>query len=101
VSVPSDTSPDGYSTCDPSPISPATPRSAVLGKDNHQLALVPLSVLKEQSRNAVPYSFPVAFSHNDWLGDRGLRVDESRISACRYSCLDDSADGVPVPLSSW
>jgi len=96
VSLPPDSSHDGYSTCDPSPISPATPRSAVLGKD--QLALVPLSVLKEQSRTAAPYSFPVAF-HNDWLTERP--DNDSRISACRYSCKEDSSDGVPIPLTSW
>ncbi|KAJ7257684.1 hypothetical protein C8J57DRAFT_1516578 [Mycena rebaudengoi] len=43
VSLLSDVLQDGYSTCGPSPISPATPRSAVLGKD--QLELAPLSVL--------------------------------------------------------
>ncbi|KAJ7183679.1 hypothetical protein C8R46DRAFT_1067619 [Mycena filopes] len=72
VSVPSsdrDSNSNSNSTCDPSPISPATPRSAGGGG----LALVPLAVLKEQSRKAVaPYSFPVAFSHNDWLGSRHL-----------------------------
>ncbi|KAJ7680048.1 hypothetical protein B0H17DRAFT_1206193 [Mycena rosella] len=98
VSVPSDASHDGTSTCDPSPVSPATPRSAVLGKD-HQRALVPLAVLKEQSRMAAPYSFPVAFSHNDWLSDR--TDSDSRTSACRYSCVDPSSGGVPVPLTSW
>ncbi|KAJ6489020.1 hypothetical protein C8R45DRAFT_250536 [Mycena sanguinolenta] len=94
VSVPSDSSLDGNSTRDPSPISPATPRSAVLGKD--QLALVPLSVLKEKSRAAAPYSFPVAF-HNDWLTDAARPDNDSRISACRYSCRDDSSDGI----SAW
>ncbi|KAJ7830405.1 hypothetical protein B0H14DRAFT_2593317 [Mycena olivaceomarginata] len=54
VSVPPDISRDGDSTCDPSPISPATPRSAVLGKD--QLSLVPLSVLN--SRAARPLRTP-------------------------------------------
>ncbi|KAF7375641.1 Transcriptional repressor XBP1 [Mycena sanguinolenta] len=94
VSVPSDNSRDGNSTCEPSPISPATPHSAVLGKE--QLVLVPLSVLKEKSRTAAPYSLPVAF-HNDWLTD-GVRPDnDSRISACRYSCRDDSSDGI----SAW
>ncbi|KAJ6543567.1 hypothetical protein DFH09DRAFT_1390749 [Mycena vulgaris] len=96
VSVPSDVSRSSDSTCDPSPISPVTPRSAVLGKD--ELALVPLSVLKEKSRMAAPYSFPVAFSHNDWLADGG---HDARISACRYSCIDESAEAVPVPLASW
>lgn len=94
VSVPSDTSRDSDSTCDPSPISPATPRSAVSGGG---LSLVPLAVLKEQSRTAVPYSFPVAFSHNDWLG----ASKDSHISACRYSCRDESSEGVPIPLASW
>ncbi|KAJ7765943.1 hypothetical protein DFH07DRAFT_1014563 [Mycena maculata] len=98
VSVPSDSSRDGDSTCDPSPVSPATPRSAVLGRD--QLALVPLSILKEQSRMAAPYSFPVTFSHNDWLVERGLSEEnDSRISACRYSCMTDSSEGAPVPLT--
>ncbi|KAJ7318808.1 hypothetical protein DFH08DRAFT_926744 [Mycena albidolilacea] len=96
VSVPPDISRDGDSTCDPSPISPATPRSAVLGKD--QLSLVPLSVLKQQSRTAAPYSFPVVF-HNDWLTD-DARPD-SRISACRYSCMEDASDSTPLPLTSW
>ncbi|KAF8177125.1 hypothetical protein K438DRAFT_64027 [Mycena galopus ATCC 62051] len=101
LSVPSGSSRDGDSTCDPSPISPATPRSAVLGKD--QLALVPLSVLKEQkSRTAAPYSFPVAF-HNDWHTD-GVRPDhDARILACRYSCREDCSDGPPLSLTgtSW
>ncbi|KAJ7503248.1 hypothetical protein B0H11DRAFT_577527 [Mycena galericulata] len=103
VSVPSDNSRDGYSTCDPSPVSPATPRSAVMsGKD--QLSLVPLSVLKEQSRKTAPYSFPIAFSHNDWLTERGLGGDadnDSRLSACGYSCKVESPDSAPVPLKSW
>ncbi|KAJ7028273.1 hypothetical protein C8F04DRAFT_1266168 [Mycena alexandri] len=94
VSVPSDISRDSDSTCDTSPISPATPRSAVSGGG---LALVPLAVLKEQSRTATPYSFPVAFSHNDWLG----AGKDSYISACRYSCRDESSEGVPVALASW
>ncbi|KAJ7705736.1 hypothetical protein B0H14DRAFT_3645236 [Mycena olivaceomarginata] len=70
------------------PISPATPRSAVLGKD--QLSL---------SRTAAPYSFPRPSFHNDWLTD-GARPD-SRISACRYSCMEDASDSTPLPLTSW
>ncbi|KAJ6578117.1 hypothetical protein B0H19DRAFT_575954 [Mycena capillaripes] len=105
VPVPSDLSRDGdsTSTCDPSPVSPATPRSAVLSTSKNPLALVPLSVLKEQSRMAAPYSFPVAF-HNDWLTDRTENGNDSRISACRYSCMEGSSSsdgGVPVPLASW
>ncbi|KAJ7221820.1 hypothetical protein B0H12DRAFT_302508 [Mycena haematopus] len=91
VSVPSDSSRDGNSTCAASPISPVTPRSAVLGKD--QLSLVPLSELKEQSRTAAPYSFPITF-RNDWLADVVRPDNDSRISACRYSCREDSSDGV-------
>ncbi|KAJ6468671.1 hypothetical protein C8R47DRAFT_1302439 [Mycena vitilis] len=100
VSVGTDITSSSGDSSNPSPVSPATPRSAVSGKN--PLALVPLSVLKEQSRQmAVPYSFPVAF-HNDWLTDRDS-VDAPRagISACRYSCIDDASDGMPVPVTSW
>ncbi|KAK7017337.1 transcriptional repressor XBP1 [Favolaschia claudopus] len=108
VSVPSDISRDSDSTCDPSPISPATPRSAVLGSKD-QLALVPLSVLKEQQSRTAAYSFPVTF-HNDWMSDsrdspRSDTDQDPRISACRYSCTTQdhpsSGDVLPVHLSSW
>ncbi|KAJ7112845.1 hypothetical protein C8R43DRAFT_133916 [Mycena crocata] len=99
----------GSSTCDPSPVSPATPRSAT--RSPHTRALVPLAVLKEQSRLAAPYAFPaVAFAHNDWLrGDAGRGGSGGGVgietSACRYSCMDvddrGAAEGVPVPMGAW
>jgi hypothetical protein len=102
---------DDNSTCEPSPVSPATPHD--------RPGLVPLSILKEQSRMAVHTqspSFPgapLSFSR-DWPSDqRGAsrkpeivhepRVTDARLSACRHSCEDDDSDddSTSHPLRPW
>jgi hypothetical protein len=89
---------DDDSTCDPSPVSPETPHD--------RPGLVPLSILKEQSRVAQTSAFfsgaPLSFSR-DWPTDhRGIirkpenanepRGTDARLSACRHSCEDDDSD---------
>lgn len=100
---------DDNSTCDPSPVSPATPHD--------RPGLVPLSILKEQSRMAVHTSSsfpgaPLSFSR-DWPSDqRGAsrkpeivhepRMTDARLSACRHSCEDDDSDKDSThPLRPW
>jgi len=56
---------DESSTCDPSPVSPVTPRS-VSGNDNH-FGLASTSALKDQSR--IPQGY--AFISQDWPQVRG------------------------------
>lgn len=100
---------DENSTCDPSPVSPATPHD--------RPGLVPLSILKEQSRMAAPGpsafpSAPLSFSR-DWPSDhRGgsrksditneARLTDARLSACRHSCEEDSdSDSTTHPVRPW
>lgn len=97
------------STCDPSPVSPTTPHD--------RPGLVPLSVLKEQSRLAgpPPSSFPSALSYSrDWTSDtrdadrksdisNEARLTDARLSACRHSCGEDDSDNESTthPVRPW
>jgi len=109
LSVPSDPSHDGNSTCDPSPVSPATPRSATSAGGSH-LGLIPLSVLKEPGRMAVPSGYtlprvPLSFN-NEWTSTYGAGqgevLDSDRgLSACRRSCDEDSDNDSTHLLRPW
>lgn len=97
------------STCETSPVSPETPHD--------RPGLVPLSILKEQSRVAQTSSSfpgaPLSFSR-DWPTDyRGVsrrsenisepRGMDARLSACRHSCEDDDSDSDSHrhPMRPW
>lgn len=104
LSVPSEASHDGNSTCDPSPVSPATPRSTLSTKDS-PLNLVPLSTLKGQSRltpGPASYAFhgtPLVFNGANRSRDRD---SDTRRSARRsFSDADSDADSSPRPLRPW
>jgi len=105
---PSNASHDGYSTCDPSPVSPATPWSAASPTQSH-VGLVPLSILKQEGRISDSYYNSSSLPFNpDWVmstdheGSRsGVRIQGAVVSACRHSCESDSSDGASVPLRTW
>ncbi|RDB25701.1 hypothetical protein Hypma_006185 [Hypsizygus marmoreus] len=89
LSVPSDASHDGLSTCDPSPISPATPRSAVSARD--QLASYPMA--KDHRRTSESYH-TLTVPLLDWSSGHGprrheeIRDSEARLATRRHSDTD-------------
>ena len=113
LSVASGSSPDGNSTSDPSPVSPATPRSAVISSAPIDHRFGPAYRLtqkdcQEQDRDyhhhhhhhgrrdtASPYTLHGGDERGiGHAGDSVLRGSDARLSACRHSCEDDS-DGDP------
>jgi hypothetical protein len=115
VVFPSEPCGDGNSTCDPSPISPATPRSAVSStNDSHHFSRVPLALNKHGQTTPQGYA---SVSH-EWPKGRGdmyvqqqqqqrhegvFRGRETRLSAsgCRNSYGEDSDNDSMHPVRPW
>lgn len=105
---------DGTSTCDPSPVSPATPQSIDAPPSGHgRTGMVPSFYPLDKGRTIAhsPYSYPVIrhVSH-EWSTDYPrtpqslLRGTDSRLSACRHSCSDGEEsdnDVVMRPVRPW
>ncbi|KAF9456447.1 hypothetical protein BDZ94DRAFT_1326981 [Collybia nuda] len=112
LSVPSDASHDGISSCDPSPISPATPRSAA-SIGGHLATLSALSI-KDNRRSSDPYHHLLHHHHHhlphtgpvvhvDWVASKGpRRHDEIRDSDARLAARRNSdTDSDSHPHRPW
>ncbi|KAF8071495.1 hypothetical protein FPV67DRAFT_875909 [Lyophyllum atratum] len=98
LSVPSDAShDDGLSTCDPSPISPATPRSANSSRGPHGLPHP--SSAKEYTHGRTPESYPsLAVPVTEWPGTHHPRRHEPiHAGGRRHSDTDSETH----PLRPW
>lgn len=93
----SDASPDGSSTCDPSPVSPATPRSV---SSSAHSGPAPPSAPKGHTPAAVAYTFPSARQPAPrWASERGS-VD-TRMSASRRSSENESDSECSHSFRPW
>jgi hypothetical protein len=92
LSAPSDTSNEGMSTREPSPVSPATPRSAASARDPHQ-GLGALSISKEHGRASETYP-PIEVS-KEWDGHRSQRHDDPRGASASRRTSDASSESHP------
>jgi len=91
VSVSSDVSYDGMSTCDPSPISPATPRSATSTSNGHVGLLSPHHQPATIKSRRVSESFhPLSVPTGEWTGYR--RHDEIRNNESAFPRRHSDAD---------